>query len=149
MEDITWYQEKYGKGWLREYNYDKNMEGDGDKKHVKSKKYSSNGYKSKRLWAEEDYYRQEVRELTNNNIHHILNSHKRGFKKYHIDHKISIHFGFINNIPAQQIAHPSNLQMLWWEDNIKKSAVCNVDEDNKWILLENDIPSHDTSHPTL
>jgi hypothetical protein len=40
---------------------------------------------------------------------------------YHLDHIISIKYGFDNNIPAEQIGHISNLQMLPWLENIKKS----------------------------
>lgn len=39
---------------------------------------------------------------------------------YTLDHIISIKKGFIENIPAEQIGHVSNLQMLPWEENITK-----------------------------
>jgi hypothetical protein len=127
-QEITYFQKKYGKGWLQKYNSYKN-----------NSKYTSYGVKRRAHWNDFDYYKQTVQELTNNNILHIPNSYKRGFNQYHVDHKISIKFGFENGILEEQIAHPSNLEMLWWKDNVRKSVQCKIDEDNKWILLENEI----------
>lgn len=39
---------------------------------------------------------------------------------YHLDHIISIRYGFDNNIPPEEIAKLENLQMLPWKDNISK-----------------------------
>ena len=39
---------------------------------------------------------------------------------YQLDHKISIRFGFDNNIDPARIASLQNLQMLPWKENIKK-----------------------------
>lgn len=39
---------------------------------------------------------------------------------YHLDHIVSIRYGFDNNIPPEQLAVKENLQMLPWKDNISK-----------------------------
>lgn len=39
---------------------------------------------------------------------------------YHLDHIISIRYGFDNNIPPEDIAVKENLQMLPWKENISK-----------------------------
>lgn len=40
---------------------------------------------------------------------------------YQLDHKVSVHFGFMNNIPPAEIARIDNLQLLTWEENLLKS----------------------------
>jgi hypothetical protein len=58
-------------------------------------------------------YRLDVRRITNNQPLEILeNYEKRGKFDYHLDHIISIHYGYMNNIPACDIGDISNLQML-------------------------------------
>ncbi len=39
---------------------------------------------------------------------------------YHLDHIVSIRYGFDNNIPPEEIAVKENLQMLPWKENISK-----------------------------
>jgi hypothetical protein len=53
----------------------------------------------------------------------LENFDKRGFRKYHLDHKFSIHEGFMRDISPKIIGHISNLQMLWWKDNLQKGRV--------------------------
>lgn len=38
--------------------------------------------------------------------------------KYHLDHIVPIRYCYDNNIPKELCAHPSNLQMLHWHDNV-------------------------------
>jgi hypothetical protein len=45
---------------------------------------------------------------------------------YHIDHKYSIHQGYINNVPLSIITHPANLEMLWYKDNLSKKSKCSI-----------------------
>ena len=40
---------------------------------------------------------------------------------YHLDHIISVEFGYIYNIPPEVIADISNLQLIPWEENCKKN----------------------------
>lgn len=61
------------------------------------------------------------------------NNLKRGIKNYHIDHKISIKEGFLNNIPIEIITHPSNLEMIYYMDNLKKQYDCSISQEK---LLE-------------
>lgn len=42
------------------------------------------------------------------------------FGVYHLDHKISIRYGFDNNISPEEISKKENLQMLPWKENISK-----------------------------
>lgn len=65
-------------------------------------------------------YRKKVRELTELVAHLIPGIHLRGFRGYHIDHKISIWYGFRNNFLPEQIAALSNLRMLFHKDNMLK-----------------------------
>ena len=79
-------------------------------------------------------YKEEVWELTEQVKDQIKGIENRGWRKYHIDHKLSIRWGFDNNIPPRLIAHIDNLRMMWWKDNFIKNIVCEVDDKNKWIV---------------
>jgi hypothetical protein len=79
-------------------------------------------------------YQKRVHKLTEKNIHLIEGISKRGFKSYHVDHKISIYYGFKNKIHPEHIADITNLRMLYYKDNILKNKLCFIDEYNKWIL---------------
>ncbi len=46
--------------------------------------------------------------------------------KYQVDHIYSVKYGFINKISPNLIGHPSNLQVIKWEDNLKKSINCDI-----------------------
>lgn len=54
------------------------------------------------------------------------NNYKRGRKTYHLDHKISILFGYLNDIDPEIIGHRCNLEMLYYKENIKKQANCSL-----------------------
>jgi hypothetical protein len=51
-----------------------------------------------------------------------------------IDHKISIVYGYKNNIPIEHIADISNLRYIPSCDNQSKSRDVFIDELNEWIL---------------
>ena len=123
---IDEYKIKYGKGWLRHWKRDKPTQ--------QPEKYIKGRYERRKAhWNDFDYYRDEVKTLTNDNAQHIPNIHKRGFHSYHIDHKISIKHGYDNGYLAEHIAHHTNCEMLWWKDNVRKSDSCKIDDDNRWI----------------
>lgn len=103
-------------------------------KTIKEKKYTKYNTKRKKYWTDIDYYTQEVRELTEHNKHNVKDIDKRNFYTYHLDHKISIKYGFENSIPPQLIAHPTNLHITERGQNIAKGTNNLVDEDNRWIL---------------
>ena len=76
------------------------------------------------LWEE---YRTKVRRLTEQTYKkhkfeiNPLNL-KRGLKTYHLDHRMPIIEGFLQGIPAEQIAAKENLQILPAFDNISKGG---------------------------
>jgi hypothetical protein len=51
-----------------------------------------------------------------------------------VDHKISISYGYKNNIPPHHIADISNLRWLPSKDNGDKNSTNYVDDYNRWIL---------------
>jgi len=73
-------------------------------------------------------YKRAVWHVTKQQDISILpNIEKRGrqdidLNAYHLDHIISIKEGYKQNIPADQIGHISNLQMIPWLENIKKGT---------------------------
>lgn len=74
------------------------------------------------LWEE---YRTKVRRLTEKTYKaHRLEINplnlKRGVHTYHLDHKMPIIDGFLQGIPAEQIAAKENLQILPAFDNLSK-----------------------------
>ena len=117
------FKQKYGKGWLTKWNA-----------YNKPGKRTKHNVKRRRHWGEFDYYRERVQRLTEDNTNDVPNIHKRGFVSYHLDHKISIKYGFDNGIPEENIAHASNLEVLPWKDNIRKSNNIKIDDKNGWIL---------------
>lgn len=83
-------------------------------------------------------YHNKVRNLTwKQPIETLENFDKRALSGtpggYQIDHIVTIHDGFVNNIPAKTIAHISNLRMITWEENIIKHK--NSDPDSLTKLL--------------
>jgi hypothetical protein len=38
----------------------------------------------------------------------------------HLDHRVSIYYGFHNDIPADDIASVNNLKMIPWKENFRK-----------------------------
>jgi hypothetical protein len=51
-----------------------------------------------------------------------------------IDHKISISYGYRNNIPANHIAHISNLRYIPSKTNASKNSTNYIDDINYWII---------------
>jgi len=49
-----------------------------------------------------------------------------GSRKYHIDHKFSIHDGFHNNVPVSIMSNVNNLQILYWRKNLKKGSKSDI-----------------------
>jgi len=83
-------------------------------------------------------YKEYIDKLTNENFckyYYSINPKelKRAYKHYHIDHIYSIMNGFKNNIPAKVIANPTNLQMLWYKDNISKKDNSDITIDELYL----------------
>lgn len=78
----------------------------------------------------EKYY-SDVWYYTNKNFNKFYNdinpeNFKRGVNTYHLDHKVSILYGFLNGISPEIIAHKCNLEMLYYKDNLQKQANCSL-----------------------
>lgn len=79
-------------------------------------------------------YKRLAWKLTEQNASNLKGIELRGFKSFHIDHKISIFYAFKNNISAENVAHISNLRMIFHKDNLDKGMKCHIDEENNWII---------------
>jgi len=68
-------------------------------------------------------YREIVRDITDKNyqenFYEIPNAKKRS-REFHLDHKVSIAYGFENNIPAYIIGHHKNLEVIHHAKNESK-----------------------------
>lgn len=85
------------------------------------------------------YYRVEYQTEKSWKEHHGKinpSGFNRALHEYHIDHKFSIIQGFVQGIPAEIIGHWINLQMLYCEDNIKKSDECDISKEELLKLYE-------------
>ena len=97
------------------------------------------------LYTKENYhqrykkYKALVLKVTRKQpLYQLVNYDKRGRFKYHLDHIISIKFGFNNNIDPEIIGHISNLQYIPYIDNIKKRDYLTDDSfDTIQYLIEN------------
>lgn len=72
-----------------------------------------------------DKYRRDVDILTRKQpIHTLPNFEKRGKAgvdgAYHLDHVISVWYGYHNKVPKSSIADISNLRFIPWMENQKK-----------------------------
>lgn len=76
------------------------------------------------------YYRQVWKFTQRQPLHQLDLFEKRGLAgiegAHHVDHKISIKYGFINNIPPYIVGNINNLEMLPWIDNVYKSSNCSI-----------------------
>jgi hypothetical protein len=79
-------------------------------------------------------YHRRVNKLTEKVKGSIEGIEKRGWDSYHIDHKISIHYGFKNEIEPEKISDISNLRMLPKKTNTDKGNGIFVDSKNEWII---------------
>jgi hypothetical protein len=77
-------------------------------------------------------YFKEVMRLTERVAHLIPGIEKRGFFDHHIDHIVSIKYGYVNDIAPETIADIKNLRMLPHKENMKKGA--KVDDRYKLII---------------
>lgn len=66
-------------------------------------------------------YRQEVNRITKSQpLFQLVNYDKRGKGNFHLDHIISIKFGFDNNIDPEIIGNICNLRYVYYKDNLSK-----------------------------
>lgn len=80
----------------------------------------------------EKYKRAVCREQRKyaSNIRNLPNFEKRGPSgnpgAYHLDHRISVWYGFVHKIDPSVIGHICNLQFKPWMDNNKKWSKCDI-----------------------
>ena len=72
------------------------------------------------------YYKQRVDEITKRQPLHLLGHYeKRGpagqSGKYHLDHIVSIRYGFDNGVAPEVIGDIRNLRFIPWKQNLSKS----------------------------
>lgn len=92
------------------------------------------------LKSNADLYYRQVWKVTNQQpLHKLHKIEQRGLagvdESYHIDHRISIKYGFENNIPPFLMGNVNNLEMLPWKDNIYKSSNCSSSLDELCQLM--------------
>ena len=89
---------------------------------------------------EYEKYKTEVRILTENNyrkyFYEIPNAKKRS-REYHLDHKISINFGFNNKISPEIISHHSNLEVIHHSINESKFVNNSITPYELYELINN------------
>lgn len=77
------------------------------------------------FWSEFKEYKKKVFEITERQpLHTLKNYDKRGFKGYHLDHNISIFYGFKHGMPPEEIGDISNIQFITREQNMEKNTKC-------------------------
>ncbi len=87
------------------------------------------------------YYKRVIYFTNKQSLHTLLNFETRGLAgiegAHHVDHKVSIKYGFENNIPPYIIGNINNLEMLPWRDNLYKSSNCSITIDALLKLIFN------------
>ncbi len=77
----------------------------------------------KGLWRK---YKRLVWKITKKqNLKKLSNFENRGFKNYHLDHKVSIWYGYKNKLDPKMIGSIDNLEFIPYKDNMIKSTKCN------------------------
>lgn len=83
-------------------------------------------------------YVEVVRKLTQENytkhFYDIDNAAARN-KDWHLDHKVSINYGFRNNIPPEVIAHYKNLEIINGRLNESKGSKCSISIEQLYNLI--------------
>jgi len=85
-------------------------------------------------------YRNEVRELTENTYQKYFNeisNAKLRSRENHLDHKISIAFGFKNGISPEIISHHSNLEVIPRHINESKFTKNSISPEKLYELINN------------
>ena len=71
-------------------------------------------------------YRNLVWKITERQaIHKLPNYEKRAFRGFHLDHKVSIWYGFKNKIDPKLIGSIHNLEFIYYKENMLKATKCN------------------------
>ena len=115
------------------YKYKKSWNNVITDDHIKKMRATKAGFTSweeyKQKYPSKKMYQNEVRRLTRKQPLHILPNYSKLEENwgkmgedgaYQIDHIISINKGWKDMIPAEEIANITNLQVMKWEDNLRK-----------------------------
>lgn len=95
------------------------------KKRIVKKVMANNADVFKSAKSKWDRYRHRVKMLTEQNDLSVLTNYdKRGFRDYHLDHKVSVWYGFKNGIPEEEIAGIGNLRFIPCRENMDKNTDC-------------------------
>lgn len=91
------------------------------------------------LKEKEQYYKlvKTYTEFNYKKYYHKINPNNfpRG-NEYHLDHKYSIYYGFINNVPPEIIGSKYNLTILSKEENMIKRESCSIEIEELQNLFE-------------
>ena len=117
----------------KNYKYDMTWNDNIDEDAIKKMRATKAGFTSweeyEQKYPAKKQYQAEVRRLTNLQPLHELSEYDKLEKMrglngtegaYQIDHIISINKGWKDGISAEEIANITNLQVMKWEDNLRK-----------------------------
>lgn len=77
----------------------------------------------KQLWRK---YRRLVWKITEKqNLKKLPNFDKRGFTNYHLDHKVSIWYGYKHKLDPKLIGGIDNLELIPYKENMLKATKSN------------------------
>ncbi len=103
---------------------------------------------SKQEQSDFQKYRKQVRRFTErswNNRNGYINHGKikRGKIGYHLDHNFSVYDGFQQNIPPYIVGHWSNLELIPYDQNIRKGSNSIIDSEFLISLFYYNYHKHD------
>lgn len=80
----------------------------------------------KQLWRK---YKRLVWKITEKQrLNRLPNYEKRGSHGYHLDHKVSIWYGYKHKLDPYMIGGIDNLEFIPWKENFRKGIKCNFPE---------------------
>ena len=93
--------------------------------------------------SEYEQYRKKVQSITNRQPLYLLeNFSKRGkvhqLNAHHLDHILSIAYGFHNNIEPDVIGNIVNLRMIPWKRNLEKGQYMEQESFDMFIYFINE-----------
>ena len=109
------------------FTLDKTKDSDANKKIriefnklTKGHPYIKQRVKTIKNYEKKIYYAKVWILTESNDLSKLKNHHKRGFRKYHLDHQYPISEGFKNDVPAEVISDIRNLKFIPAKKNLKK-----------------------------
>jgi hypothetical protein len=131
---VNWLFSQMRQTNLEKYGVEFPLQNETIKKQMRLKMEKQGKWIPLELISDANLYYKQVIKYTNKQPTHLLeNFERRGLAgidgAYHIDHKVSIKYGFENSILPYIIGSIHNLEMLPWKDNIYKSSDCSMEPD--------------------